>query len=97
MKNKALIDLDWLESEIEKLNRDYFESFKDDRVVQPKVVFQAGIEAFKFIRSKCEPVKESNEGRLLEMLKEVIKGHEDDTRAWLLIMDIKQLINEIEQ
>ncbi len=59
MKNKAVIDLDWLDSEIEKLKRDYTKSLKDDRLITPSTFFEAVILGFEDIRSKCEPVKES--------------------------------------
>jgi hypothetical protein len=61
---KAIIDLDWLDAEIEKMSRDVEKSKRMTSTYPAEVFFGAGFKMLRLVRSKCEPVEELEEGKV---------------------------------
>lgn len=55
---EGVIDLDYLDSEIEKLKGDIEKSKKVKGTYPAYVLFQAGLKTMEDIRSKCTPIQE---------------------------------------
>jgi len=104
MKKKAIIDLNWLDAEIERQENLFVKTPIEN--TNHLTTYHSWFSALKHVKSKCEPMKESKEGEVLDMLKEIlrrvdiIKSEPDgivrNTMIDNIDLGIEQLIKEVE-